>query len=112
MNKENVIAIYNDLFIKAWHKMVSIVGIHTVMVLVQRSLWQTRQKYAEAELISVSEAGVSFDVLDGIETEQLKKIMEDLFASLIDILTRLLGEEITRKIAEDIDGFVNEREVV
>ncbi len=108
MNEENIIVIYSDLFQKAWHNMVSIVGIHTVVVLVERSLWQTRQKYAEAELISVSETGVSFEGLAGIETEQLKKILEDLFASLIDILTRLVGKEITQKLAEDLDGFDGE----
>ncbi len=108
MNEANIRDIYGDLFKKAWEKMVSIVGIHTVMVLVQRSLWQTRQKYAEAELFSVSETGVSFEALAGIETEQLKKIMEDLFASLIDILTRLVGKEITQKLTKDIDGFDGE----
>jgi DNA-directed RNA polymerase subunit F len=105
VNEENVIVIYNDLFLKTWHNMVSIVGIHTVKVLVQRSLWQTRQNYAEAELIQVTEEGIYFEELRELDPEKLKEMLEDFFSSLINILTRLVGEEISQKLAEGIDVF-------
>ena len=107
MSEGKVIAIYSDLFQKTWQKMVSIVGIHTVMVLVQRSLWQTRQTYTEAELIKVSEGGVSFEALKELDTQQLKQMLEYFFTSLVDILARLVGEEVTQKIADGINVFKN-----
>lgn len=105
MDGENVCDIYHDLFQKTWDKMVDIVGIHTVKVLVQRSLWLTRQKYTEADLIRVTDEGILCDGLEGLEPSRYKQVMEDLFATLVDILTRLVGEEITKKIADGIDVF-------
>ena len=108
MPERKVITIYDELFQKTWEKMVSIVGIHTVMVLVQRSLWQTRQTHPEAELITISEDGVSFEALEELDARQLKQMLEHFFTSLVDILARLVGEEITHKIAEGINVFKND----
>jgi len=104
-----LIDLYNDLAHQIWSKMVALVGIHTVMVLVQRALWMTKQKYFEAEAIKVSEDGIFFDALQGMETKRLKTILEEFFGSLVSILTRLVGNEITKKITQEIDFLLQEK---
>jgi len=109
VDEVQVIEIYSELFQKTWYKMVSIVGIHTVTVLVQRSLWITRQKYAEAELIRITEEGLSFTNLQQFDAVLVKKMLEDFFAALIEIMVRLVGKEMTEKITEGIDMFLAEK---
>lgn len=100
------LAVYNDLANQAWRRMVDLVGVHTVNILIERAAWLSREKYNEASLIEYSEAGISFSRMDPIEPSQAKAVVEEFFISLIDILTRLVGKEITRKLAEEIDSII------
>jgi len=98
-----IIDLYNDLAEQIWNKIVPLLGVHTVMVLVQRALWMTKQKYFDAGAIKVDESGIFFNDLAGMDAEDLKKILEDFFSSLVCILARLVGEEIANKITRKID---------
>ena len=86
--------------------MVNLVGIHTVMVLTQRALWMTRQKYDEAELIHFDEDGFSFEELQIIDRERVKALVEEFISVLLGILAGLLGKEIAEKLAHEIDELL------
>ena len=63
----------------------------------------TKQKYFDAGAIKVDESGIFFNDLSGMETEEIKNILEDFFSSLVCILARLVGEEIANKITRKMD---------
>lgn len=105
-----MIDMYNDLARQTWHKMVDLVGAHTVVILVQRAIWLTQQRYGEASLIELDETGLSFQKLEGANMQTVKAVMEELFTSLIAILTRLVGREITGKLIAEMDRLITVRE--
>lgn len=104
---DDIVILYNDLANKTWKRMVNLVGVHTVMVLVQRAVWTTCQKYGEAEAIEINEEGISFQALEKeADSERIKLVVEEFFGSLIGILTRLVGMDITQKLAKEIDTIL------
>ncbi len=106
-NETDVITLYNDLANIIWQRIIDIAGIHSAIVLVQRTTWITQQKYAEAEAIQFDEKGISFlGLKEKAEEEKLKLVIEEFFASLINILTRLIGEDISNKIAQEINDII------
>ena len=106
MTAETYLDLYSSLANRAWQRMVNLVGVHTVMVLVQRAVWLTRQKYVEAEMIGFSEAGISFDELQVVAPEQVRALVEEFISSLMGILTSLVGKEITQKLVQEIDEII------
>ncbi|UNC91946.1 hypothetical protein [Candidatus Contubernalis alkaliaceticus] len=106
-DKTDVITLYNDLANIIWQRIIDIAGIHSAIVLVQRTTWITQQKYSEAEAIQFDKKGISFlGLKEKAEEEKLKLIIEEFFASLINILTRLIGEDISNKIAQEINEII------
>lgn len=108
----NFIKVYNDLANQTWQRMVNLVGVHTVIILVQRALWMTQQKYGEASRIELDETGISFNRLETASPDITKTLVEEFFGSLISILTRLVGRDIARKLAEEIDALISAEEGV
>ena len=103
--------LYTSLLQRAWQRMVDLVGIHTVMVMPQRALWMTRQKYGEAELIHFDEGGFSFKELEILDRERLKALVEEFVSTMLGILAGLLGKEFTEKLAHEIDELLELTEV-
>jgi len=106
---KNIVVLYSNLVNQTWKRMVKIVGVHTVIILTKRALWMTSQKYIEADSIRFDEEGIYFDALASNSDAQLMKaVMEEFFSSLVDILTRLVGRDMTRKLAVEIDALLEE----
>jgi len=99
--------VYTDLFHLLWLRMVDMVGIHTVTLLAQRAAWMTRQKHSQAAAIAITDGGIDLSQLeDAAGKTQAEAIAEEFLASLVDILTRLLGEKIARKLSQELDAVV------
>ena len=99
--------LYNDLASRVWDQMVNLVGVHATTVLVQRALWLTRNKYEEADSILIRDDGIAFErVSQDIDSTHCKEMAEEFFASLIGILTRLVGMEIVESLNEDVDRLL------
>jgi hypothetical protein len=105
-----MLTIYDNLVNQTWRRVVDLVGTHTVIILVQRSVWLAAQKYCEASLIEFDETGISFSRLAEVEPALAKALVEEVFSSMIAILTRLVGKEITRKLAEEIECMLGMEE--
>lgn len=104
---DGILDLYNDLANKTLSKMVSLVGVHTVTILVQRAVWITSQQYNEADCIKFDENGISLHALETMaEPERIKEVVEAFFESLVGILTRLVGSNITERIAQEIDAIL------
>lgn len=103
----DIISVYNDLANRTWANMVRMVGVHTVMVLAQRALWVTGQKYPEAEAIKFDEGGISFEGLKSLgDARKAIAVVEEFHGALITILARLVGLDIAKKIAREIDPVI------
>lgn len=105
---QDTLFLYSDLITRTWTRMVKLVGVHTVMILTKRAIWLTSQKYSEASLIKYDEDGFNLSgLLDYANPKLAKETLEEFLGSLIDILTRLVGRDVTRKLAAEIDSMFN-----
>ena len=103
MAAEDLLTLYDDLAGKAWQSMADMIGVHAVLILTQQAVWMTRQKYAEAELIMISDEGISFSEFKGIDRALVKGMAEEFISSLLSVLTRLLGTDIAARLAREIE---------
>ena len=101
MSVKTNLTLYQELLNEVWRRMVGLVGIHTVVVLVQRAVWLTREKYAQAEGIYCDEQGIILKNLANLEPLKFKLIVEEFIGSLVNILTRLVGEDIADKLTAE-----------
>jgi hypothetical protein len=107
MRIEDMLTLYDDLAGKTWQKMIDMIGVHAVKVLVQRAAWMTCQKYTEAELITLSDEGLSFSKFKGLDPGVVKEVAEEFISSLVSILTRLVGTDIAATLAREIHELSN-----
>src|SRR5216110_1899472 len=100
------IVLYEERLISLWERLVTTLGIHTVRVLLARALWQTAQRHPELALIQLDDAGLHFDALEQSCATwpwgEGEAAFDDLFAELLLILARLLGQETAQRLAEGI----------
>ena len=104
MQPPNRTALYEDRLVALWERLVTTLGIHTVRVLLDRAIWQTAQRHPEIALIHHDEAGLSFEDLEKSYAtrpqQEIEAAFDDLSAELQLILARLLGAEMTQRLAE------------
>jgi hypothetical protein len=98
---------YDALMANVWERLVRLLGIHTVLVLVERAHWMARESYNEASHISYGETGVSFSQLAAtVKPERAREVATEFVGSLMSIMTRLVGLDISRRIAEELDTLI------
>lgn len=95
------IAIVNDVF----DSVKEAVGIHVMMLVVERALWQTRHKYEEAALISFSEDGICLDGLSSLEPERAKLVAHSYVMTIITTLGHLVGSQLAHQLTEQLDDI-------
>ena len=98
---------YQSTLTSMWNEMVRLVGIHTVIVLFDRALWDASQKYPELALIGHSEDGISLDAAEKAfaakPEDEVSAAFGELFSQLLVVLTRLLGKEIAYRLARELE---------
>ena len=88
---------------KTWERMLQLVGLHTARVLVMRALWECHQRFAEADAIRLTEQGIDLKGLFRYsEAERQQEIAEFFFLSLVGLLSRLVGPEVTATLSSEI----------
>jgi hypothetical protein len=97
---------YERLIGAVWDRMVRVLGVHTVMVVAQRALWMARLEYDQAALIDVQETGFCFDRVTQQCPDKSGVLAEELLMSLTDVVTKLVGLDMSRRIAADIDEVI------
>jgi hypothetical protein len=80
---------------------VTTLGIHTVRVLLDRTIWQTAQRHPDIALLRHDDAGLSFEALEQSYAtrpqEEIEAAFTDLSAEMLHILARLRGPEMTEQ---------------
>ncbi|MTI79735.1 MAG: hypothetical protein FH758_02460 [Firmicutes bacterium] len=78
------------------------IGIHVMLLVVERALWDTKHKYEEAHLIEFSEEGISLDGLDTLDPEKAQDIAHHFVMSIISTLGRLVGKQLANQLTEQL----------
>lgn len=89
----------NDVF----HSVTQAIGIHVMLLVVERALWQTRSKYEEASLITYSEEGICLDGLADLAPERSKLVMYSFIMSIIATLGHLVGGQIANQLIGQLE---------
>jgi hypothetical protein len=87
------------------------IGIHILLLVIEHSIWQTKQKYEEAALIQFSEEGISLDVLDTIDSEKAKLVAHDFMMAIVATLGRLVGKQLAQQLTMQLNGGGKEEKI-
>ncbi len=77
-------------------------GVHVMALVVEHALWQTKQKYQEAELITFSEDRVNMEAIDKLDPQKAELLFQEFHIMIIATLSRLLGEQIAQQLAGNL----------
>jgi hypothetical protein len=106
MQPRNRIDRCEDRLVSLWERSVTMLGIHTVHVLLDRAIWQTAQRHPDIALIQHDDSGLSFNTLEESYAtrpqEEIAAAFDDLCAEMLLILARLLGREIAQRLDEEL----------
>ncbi|MGQ9677136.1 MAG: hypothetical protein ACUVX1_15855 [Chloroflexota bacterium] len=90
-----------------WDNLMRTVGIHTLSVLMERAIFEAAQKYPELDLIKRTDEGLEFEALEKAYADRPQREVDDAFneltSQLLLILARLLGKEMARQLAEELE---------
>ncbi len=91
-----------ELMREIFHSVSEAIGVHVMLIVLERSLWKTKIKYPEAEKISFSEDGIVFDELDKFDPDKAEQITKEFILSIIETLGRLVGMQVAEKLTEKL----------
>lgn len=107
MNVDHL-ATYKNMIKDTFDSVGQAIGIHVMLLVVERALWSTKHKYEEADLIEFSEEGISLERLSQLDPEQAEQIAHEFTMSIVSTLGRLVGKQLARQLTEQLD--LNHRE--
>ena len=106
--QDEVIAIYEDLLVTIWNRLVPTLGRVSVTAILERSIADTAGKYEFIGAVKVGRDGLTVADLRGRldQTDQstLRDAFKELIANLIDLLAVLTGDIIVRQLLKDVEG--------
>lgn len=94
---------YKSILNEMFFSIVKAVGIHASLLIVEHSLWKITQKYEEASCIIFDEAGIVLEGLSPLDNEKAQLISKELMISMVDTLSRLVGEQIAHQLMQTIE---------
>ena len=93
---------YKNILPEIFHSVCAAIGIHVMLIVLERSLWKTKLKYPEAERIHFSEEGIILDELETLETDKAELIVHEFILSITETLGRLIGIQVAEKLTEKL----------
>lgn len=79
------------------------VGVHVLLLIVERALWVVQHEYEEAALITYSEEGVSLNGLASLDQDRADQIAHHLVVNIVDTLGRLVGKQLAERMLEALN---------
>lgn len=105
--KEEVLDIYEGLLQTIWNRILPTLGGVTVVAIMERAIALTKPKYPLAGYLQVKSKEVDFSKLKErvIEEKQedIQRVLKEVVANLIDILTMLTGDILVHKLLGEIE---------
>ncbi|MFA7468894.1 MAG: hypothetical protein WCY82_11625 [Desulfotomaculaceae bacterium] len=95
---------YQKMAREIFDSLVKAVGIHVMLLVIEKAFWNTKHKYEEASLISFSEDGINLDRLEKLEPEKAALVAHDFVMAIIDTLGRLIGKKMAEQLIEQLNN--------
>lgn len=105
MTLKTYITMVNDVF----DSVKQAIGIHVLLLVIERALWQTKKKYEEASMITFSEEGICLDSLNSVDSERAKLVVYSFIMSIIMTLGNLIGKQLANQLTEQLE-MINQQE--
>ena len=93
---------YKSMVKDTFQSVSQAIGIHVMLLVVERALWTTKHKYQEASLITFSEEGICLDNLDTLDPKQAQVIAHEFTMSIVATLGRLVGKQLANQLTEQL----------
>lgn len=104
--KNEIINIYEDIFITIWDKVCPTLGIISIVPIFQRAILRTSEQFANLEFLEVTPEGIDFSDFKFRSMEDDKEIIKsslnELIGNLFDILIKLTGNILVNKLMKII----------
>ncbi len=107
IRKEEVVDTYTALIDKIWQRALTILGLFTTRVIMQRAIRMTLRQYPLIGELIIGDDGLQTSSLHAHINEENREVIrqgfEELILNLFDLLTELIGETIVNKLfAEEL----------
>jgi len=99
---------YNTMLNDVFDSVKQPIGIHVMLLVAERALWQTRNKYEEASMITFFEDGICLDGLSKIDPERAKLISYSYVISIIATLGPLVGKQLAHQLTEQLEDIYHQ----
>ena len=89
--------------------MIKLVGKPTVNVILQRAIWDAGKKISEVSLLEIRDGFLDTSNLKKIgDIEKEVEIINLVLSNIVEVLARIIGKDLARKITEELDeGEIN-----
>ncbi len=101
---------YQKLTDEMFTHITEALGVHVMALVVEHALWQTKQKYQEADLITFIDDKIQLEALDNLDSDRARLITQEFQMMVVATLSRLLGEQIARQLTGDLQEVSGVRE--
>ena len=106
--RENIVDVYEDLFVTIWDKITPTLGAITVATIVERAVRRTAAEHEMIGLLTVNHEGVDFTQLKRVAGEKEQAALREgfklLVANLFDILAKLTGNILVKELLKVAEG--------
>ncbi len=100
--KNEIINIYEDIFITIWDKIFPTLGIIAIVPIFHRAILRTSEQFANLESLKVTPEGIDFSEFRTQSVEDNKEIirgsLNELIGNLFDILVKLTGNVLVNQL--------------
>lgn len=99
---------YQEMIGTIYRTVGGALGIHVMMLVVERSVWLIRSSHPAATLITFDEEGISLEALNQAHPEEAAGVASELVLALLSTLGRLVGEQIAQQLTDQLQLFHQE----
>lgn len=93
---------YKKMIPEIFESVSQAIGVHVMLLVLERALWQTKLKYEEADLIQFSEDSISLEGLDDLEQEKAQAITYEFIMAVIATMGRLVGIQLAHQLTSQL----------
>lgn len=96
--KSNDLNYYQNMLDEVFLSVGQAIGIHVLLLVLERSLWKIKDKYEDAGRITFSEDGIFLAGLKELDEQTAGEIANEFILSIIATLGRLVGMQLVDKL--------------
>jgi len=99
---------YQEIVSEIFCSVSQAIGVHVMLLVIERALWKTKFNHDEAGNIQFSEEGICLDGLANIAPEQATAIAHEFTMTMVATLGRLVGIQMAGQLTEQLKKNMGE----